>query len=363
MDLVPGWAPNLHPLVVHFPIALLILAVALDGFAALFSAEWWTDRASAVLYTLGTLAAAVAWLTGRAAADSVFVEAQAQAVLTAHADWAVATLLFFVAVTALRSMQAFWKPDLKALRTAGLLAGLAGLFLLYQTGDRGALMVFGYGVGTGGIQSELGLTTAAADTTGGTDRAVGTLAVSMDGVWSWEAGPGSLEDLLARFDWIEGQADRLSPRLLMRPDSSYVLELKFQGDPVLLATTTPFSDVQVELEADVSGFEGSVGLVHHLQDGKSYDFVRIATGGGAISLGRLGGEQVQVMDSAAMDGDRRGPFLLRAVGSGTHFRGYLGEELLVHGHGDASPEGGAGLRIEGNGTLRLRSLRIVPIRE
>ncbi|MFO7767625.1 MAG: hypothetical protein R6W82_01500 [bacterium] len=71
----------------------------------------------------------------------------------------------------------------------------------------------------------------------------------------------------------------------------------------------------------------------------------------------------QVKDSTSFEEDLPDPLVLRAVGSSTHFRGYLGEELLVHGHGDAAPDGGAGLRIEGTGTLRLRALRIVPIRE
>lgn len=33
MNLVPEWAPNVHPLIVHFPIALLFAAVLVDAAA------------------------------------------------------------------------------------------------------------------------------------------------------------------------------------------------------------------------------------------------------------------------------------------------------------------------------------------
>jgi uncharacterized membrane protein len=33
MNLVPEWAPNVHPLVVHFPIALVIAAALADALA------------------------------------------------------------------------------------------------------------------------------------------------------------------------------------------------------------------------------------------------------------------------------------------------------------------------------------------
>ncbi len=36
MNLVPEWAPNLHPLLVHFPIGLLTTAAALDFVALTF---------------------------------------------------------------------------------------------------------------------------------------------------------------------------------------------------------------------------------------------------------------------------------------------------------------------------------------
>ena len=33
MTFIPDWAPNVHPMLVHFPIALLCVAVLLDAVA------------------------------------------------------------------------------------------------------------------------------------------------------------------------------------------------------------------------------------------------------------------------------------------------------------------------------------------
>ena len=54
MNIIPEWAPHVHPLLVHFPIALLITAAVLDLFALLLKHE--RLRFAAVLvYVLGAL--------------------------------------------------------------------------------------------------------------------------------------------------------------------------------------------------------------------------------------------------------------------------------------------------------------------
>lgn len=84
--MLPDWAPNLHPLVVHFPIALLFLAVGFDLVTWLLRRPMALVRVTAVLYALGALSALVAFLTGRAAADSLDLPTAVIPAVTTHAD-------------------------------------------------------------------------------------------------------------------------------------------------------------------------------------------------------------------------------------------------------------------------------------
>lgn len=62
--MTPHWIPNLHPLIVHFPIALLVTAVLFDAASLFFSDENWLEKATLALYTTGTLGLIASFLSG-----------------------------------------------------------------------------------------------------------------------------------------------------------------------------------------------------------------------------------------------------------------------------------------------------------
>src|SRR5688572_25382928 len=148
--LVPPWAPNLHPLLVHFPIAWLTAALMLDLISLVLPRTAWAETMAGVLYPTGAVSAWVTYLSGRQAAATVLTPGMAHALVLEHWNWALATTFCFTGVAAVRLVfivrrktPPFWT------RAAVTAAALAGMLLLFQTGERGARLVYEYGVGVG----------------------------------------------------------------------------------------------------------------------------------------------------------------------------------------------------------------------
>jgi uncharacterized membrane protein len=146
--LLPAWAPNLHPMVVHFPIAWLTAALIVDLISLALPRAGWADTMAAVLYPTGAIAALVTYLTGRQAAATVLTPGMAHALVLEHWNWALATTICFGGVAALRLMFIVRRKSAPFSIRAGLAAvAIVGMFLLFQTGERGARLVFENGVG------------------------------------------------------------------------------------------------------------------------------------------------------------------------------------------------------------------------
>ena len=144
MNLVPDWAPNIHPLLVHFPIALLCAAAAVDVVGWAFRRNRPLRQVATLLYVLGTGGAVAAYLTGRAASQTIWLPGMAQAVLRQHWDWALRTVWFFRHCH--RGPPGVPAPVTARSRSAIVatfaLVGLVGIGLLIETGDRGGRLVY-----------------------------------------------------------------------------------------------------------------------------------------------------------------------------------------------------------------------------
>ena len=352
MQLVPDWAPNIHPIIVHFPLVLLIIAVLFDLAGLALTKFDWIKKSALLLYFLGTIAAAIAFITGNEASNIIDIPANAFSAVNEHADWAEITLWFFSIYTIVRlSIGIFFKSLKKVFVVPIVLVGLLGIYFLYQTGDHGAQLVFGYGLGTGNLTKQKEQIN---NTEGKEQISDSTIIVNKDGSWVLTADEGIIKILSEKFKWIEGSLEGLSPMfdpnksVLMFhkvPESIFVYENKLKG-------------VQVTAKINIDDFNGQLELIHHFIDKNNYDFLGLKDG--EISLSRKSKGQIKTFEKDKFQSN--GWLEIKDVSEGTHFRGYVNNKMVVHGHGNKPEPGSVGIRIYGDGSIYLSSVEVQTLR-
>lgn len=152
---MPTW-DGLHPLIVHFPIALLLIAPLFMVVALILPVRGrGFGYAALVLMVIGTAAAYVAKETGEAAARLVDRTDAVSAALERHehlaeaviASFSVLTILYAAALLVPRVVPKLMrKPIHVAIHGVLLLAVLGAGLLLANTGHEGGRMVHQMGV-------------------------------------------------------------------------------------------------------------------------------------------------------------------------------------------------------------------------
>jgi uncharacterized membrane protein len=143
MSPLPGW----HPLVVHFPLALILVATALLLAARLLRNASLAATAATVgtwNLCLGAVAALFALGTGLAAVIGLDVGEAARQAISLHMRWALFTTLTLVMLAVWRGAGTAQASRPSWLFIAVLLAASAALGV---TGYRGGKNVYEYGVG------------------------------------------------------------------------------------------------------------------------------------------------------------------------------------------------------------------------
>ena len=147
MPLVPAWAPNLHPLAVHFPIALLFAAVAVDLASLVMHDRKPVRDAATWLYIAGAATAVPAYFTGYAAARAMELSTELATLVDAHGNWAFAATWSFAFFASLRLAMSYILRPGRALRIGAFAVALLGLGALVQTTLHGTRLVFEQGLG------------------------------------------------------------------------------------------------------------------------------------------------------------------------------------------------------------------------
>lgn len=132
---------NIHPMLVHFPIALWLAALLFEAWAVIRNSEDWHRTAARLLY-LGTFAGILTVLSGLAAEKSV-PAGQAMIVVGIHKTLMILTtsLALGLSLFALAFRKSFTATYRKY-----LLIGLVAMAILMTLGgDRGAQLIYQYG--------------------------------------------------------------------------------------------------------------------------------------------------------------------------------------------------------------------------
>ena len=153
MSLTPDWLPNLHPIVVHFPIGLLPAAALVD-LLGLFSPRRRTFRNTATwLYLTGTAFVLLAYVSGRSGADAMTLAPVVEPLVHTHENWAFRTTWFFAFFVSLRLAVSYIFPPRPVILLVAFVLAVSGLVMLVETADRGAALVYQYGLGVTGAFS------------------------------------------------------------------------------------------------------------------------------------------------------------------------------------------------------------------
>jgi uncharacterized membrane protein len=151
---MPSWN-SIHPLIVHFPIALLLVAPVLV-LIGLFTQQLRAFLfAGLVVMALGTVGAWVAVGSGEAAGEAAERAPGAESVLERHSDMAETTRTLFTVLTVVYAGVLFGPMALKRQpRSSPELAAFGSFLLIYaaasaylaQAAHQGGLLVHQYGV-------------------------------------------------------------------------------------------------------------------------------------------------------------------------------------------------------------------------
>ena len=142
---------ELHPRIIHFPIAFFILYFLFETTGILLKKEYLLKSAFIVLI-LGVFFSLLSVLTGNQAHE-VVKQIQIDAALyndliEQHELFATITLWYFVAVLVFRTYLLVKKKFVNRIQYTFIILGLIGSLLIFLTGTYGGELVFKYGIGT-----------------------------------------------------------------------------------------------------------------------------------------------------------------------------------------------------------------------
>lgn len=134
---------HLHPMIVHFPIALITIGFLADVLSMFLKEEKCLSKTGLYLMVLGALAAVAAWSTGQ-----LFTNEPAQGaiveVFEKHETGALITMIIMLIGSAFRIWLVTSKKEESSLKWVAFGLYLIGFCAVTFTGFMGGTMVYNY---------------------------------------------------------------------------------------------------------------------------------------------------------------------------------------------------------------------------
>ena len=369
--------PNLHPALVHFPIALLPMALLFEVLGLTLRRQDWFERAAVSLYVAAALGALVArWAGVRASDGLVDVPAEVQLHIARHSDWAHYSLWTIGGLALLRLLLYFRDPKRANIyaRAGLLLVGLGAMGLIGFTADLGGGLVYQHAVAVG-LTSHGHSEASTEPPRGGPSRDVdvdqnalsagaressrdsGTVAgLERSGnVLRWEPAPEDAEALGTIL--VPAHGSSLEAVSWLSPtEGALGLGLEVSGRTLLILAGTMAGDVEVEATLVFESFTGTLSVAHHLGEGGDGGFLTVTTES-RTSLSDIRHGRFNSLSDDAFDLPT-GPFTVAVSAAGRHLRGLVDGSTVTHAHLAPLPEGPVGLLLDGLGSLRILSIEV-----
>ena len=139
---------DLHPVVVHFPVALLVTYSFLEIIGIVFNKKLFTQSAY-ILLIIGIIGVFISVLTGNQAfEDYQYWNKASSNIFNSHQFYANITIWFFVFVTVFRTFLVVKKKFNGVIKYLFILFAVIGIFFIYKTAEYGGELINKFGVGT-----------------------------------------------------------------------------------------------------------------------------------------------------------------------------------------------------------------------
>ncbi len=143
---------HIHPMIVHFPIALLIFGFLADLISVVFKKAFF-GKAGLYLLIFGTLGVIAAYFSGNIAGDGLTEAGPLKNAIEFHQNTALISLWIMVLTSFVRIGFIMMKKYEGAFKWAALLLFFAGVLSIARTGYYGGELVFKHAAG---VQFNLG---------------------------------------------------------------------------------------------------------------------------------------------------------------------------------------------------------------